>query len=187
MDLEIQIALLGILGTMGGTILGWILNNLSKHGKLNIYVSEWKDEFEHNSDIGEMVVSSSIEQTEYYSYTLSLDLYNSSSETKIMRNIEVVFMNGKEELCYNTPKDDSTKRVIHPIVFYDDILPINIPPKSIVHINLHNGFWNENGSLDFIWRTTHLFLRYVDEKNTKRKTLIKRENYKSYFVNHAIE
>jgi len=165
MDSEI----IGILGTMGGTILGWLLNNLSQHGKLNIYVHEWKDNFAYKDGMGGTVVSSSITQTEYYSYKLSLDLYNSSGETKIMRNIEVVFMNGKKELCHNTPKDDSTERVSHPLVFYDDILPINIPPKSIVHINLHNGFWNENGSLDFIWKTTHVFLRYVDEKTKKEK------------------
>lgn len=51
MNTEIQIALLGIWGTLGGTILGWVLNSLSQkvsyisiyhHGKnhLNIIIKD---------------------------------------------------------------------------------------------------------------------------------------------------
>mgnify|MGYP003484863366 CR=1 FL=1 len=36
MGVEMQIAILGVLGTLGGTVLGWVLNNLSQRGKLNI-------------------------------------------------------------------------------------------------------------------------------------------------------
>ena len=85
---EILIALLGILGTLGGTILGWFLNALSQKGKLNVFVTSWKDKFEYNS-VGSMVPSFSKEQTSYYAYNLSLDLYNSSAETKIMSNIRI--------------------------------------------------------------------------------------------------
>lgn len=34
MSIKMQIALIGILGTLGGTILGWLLNSLSQKGKL---------------------------------------------------------------------------------------------------------------------------------------------------------
>ena len=86
MDTEINAAILGIIGTLLGTIVGWLLNNISNSGRLNLYVANWKDEFKYNS-MGSMVPSHSFEQTEYYSYTLDLELYNSSSRTKIMRNI----------------------------------------------------------------------------------------------------
>lgn len=186
MDSEIQIALLGILGTLGGTVLGWVLNNLSQHGKLNIFISSWKDKFEYN-ETGCMTLSSSIEQTEDYSYNVSFDLYNSSGETKIMRNIEIIFSNGKEELYCSIPKDDSTKRISSPYIHYEDILPINIPPKSIMHIELHNWLSKSDGTLDNIWNTTHIYLKYINEKNRKKKILIRKEKYRDYFINHIMK
>lgn len=186
MSVEIQIALLGIVGTLGGTVLGWVLNNLSQRGKLNIYVSAWKDELEYNHN-GEMVSSSSIEQTKSYSYRLKLDLYNGSGETKIMRNIEIVFAKNKEVLYCSMPKDEATKRISHPVAFYDNVLPINIPPKAVIHIELFDWVWNDNGSLDFIWETTSVFLRYVNEKNKNVSVMINKENYKDYFIHHKID
>ena len=46
--------------------------------------------FEYNKD-GYTTTSSSIEQAESYVCYLSLDLYNGSGTTKIMRNLEVIF------------------------------------------------------------------------------------------------
>ncbi|WP_099467810.1 hypothetical protein [Konateibacter massiliensis] len=186
MSVEMQIALLGIIGTLVGTVLGWFLNNLSQRGKLNIYVSSWKDKFEYNH-IGTMVPSSSIEQTESYSYRLALDLYNDSGETKIMRNVEIVFAKNKEVLYCSVPKDEATGRTSHPMAYYDDVLPINIPPKTVLHIELFKGVWKSNTSLDFIWKTTSVFLRYVNENNKKVSVMINKVNYKDYFIHHKTD
>ncbi len=186
MDSEMQIALLGILGTLGGTILGWILNNLSQHGKLNIFISTWEDKFQYNN-MGRMTLSSNIDQTQDYLYRVSFDLYNSSRETKIMRNIEIVFSNGKKELYCSIPKDEATKRMSSPFIHYDNVLPINIPPKSIIHIELQNWLSDSDDSLKHIWSTTRVYLRYINEKNRKKKVLIKKERYKDYFANHPME
>ena len=53
---EIMIAIIGVIGTLAGTILGWGLNSLSQRGKLNFYVHSWKEEFQVNK-IGEMVLA----------------------------------------------------------------------------------------------------------------------------------
>lgn len=37
MNSDITTALIGVGATIAGTILGWVLNNLSNRGKLNIY------------------------------------------------------------------------------------------------------------------------------------------------------
>ena len=42
MNSEIITALIGVGATIAGTVLGWMLNNLSNRGKLNIFVSSWK-------------------------------------------------------------------------------------------------------------------------------------------------
>ena len=186
MNSEIQAALLGILGTLMGTVLGWGLNNFSQHGKLNIFISTWKDNFEYNKT-GCFTQSSSIEQTEYYSYELSIDIYNSSAETKIMRNIEIVFMNKKEELYCSIPYDESTRRAGAGAIVYKDIAPINIPPKSVINIDLTKGINNRDESFKNIWNTTHVFLKYSNEKNAKKKVLIKKEKYCDYFANKSVD
>lgn len=185
MDTELQIAILGIIGTIGGTILGWFLNNLSQKGKLNIFISSWKDEFESRGEMGCMVKSSSIEQTERYLYRLSMDLYNSSGETKIMRNIEIVFAKNKCELKSIVPKDDATEVSSKFSIRYDDIEPINISPKSVKKIVVHNSFGKED--LNFIWETNNVFLRYINEKNKIKVVPIKKEIYRDYFTNNDRE
>lgn len=183
---EIIIALLGVLGTLGGTVLGWFLNALSQKGKLNIFVTSWKDKFEYNS-VGSMVSSSSIEQTKYYEYNVSLDLYNSSGETKIMRDISICFYDKEKELCKTIPKNLATRRTSGAVTFYDELLTVNIPAKAIIHIELLNGFWDsDEKSLDFIWNTNRVVLVYTDENNKKKEVLLNKEEYKNYFQNHMI-
>lgn len=187
MDNEITIALIGVGATIAGTVLGWMLNNLSNRGKLNIFVFSWNDSFEHTNSIGAMVPCSKREEVQCYTYRVSFDLYNSSGNTKIMRNIQIVFADGKDDIEKQTPKDDATKRYSHPMVFYDDVEPINIPPKAVIKLDLHNGAWDKDGELDFIWKTKKVYLVYTDEKNKTRRILIKSEDYKNYFNNHMSE
>lgn len=186
MNSDITIALIGVGATIAGTILGWVLNNLSNRGKLNIYVSSWEDSFKYNY-IERIVLCSKREEVQYYSYKASFDLYNSSGNTKIMRNIQIAFSDGKTDIEKQTPKDDTTKRVSSLRVFYDDVEPINIPPKAVIKLDLHNGSWNKEGELDYIWKTKKVYLIYNDEKNKTKRIFIKSEDYENYFINHKPE
>jgi len=81
-----------------------------------MYIFSWKDSFEYNKE-GFMAQSLSKEQTESYSYQLTLDLYNSSGEVKIMRDIAIIYSDNKNELHKSKPKDDTTMRHSGPSVF----------------------------------------------------------------------
>ena len=83
MNSDITTALIGVGATIAGTVLGWVLNNLSNRGKLNIYVSSWEDKFQYNDDIGEMVSCSKREEVQSYTYKVSFDLYNSRGMSKL--------------------------------------------------------------------------------------------------------
>ena len=187
---EMQVAIVSVIGTVGGTVigtvLGWLLNNFSQKGKLNCYVVSWKDEFEYNNNQGYIVPSTSKEQTELYSYSLSLDIYNSSSSTKIMRGIEILFMKDKEELKVDIPLDDATKRATSHSAVYDTITPINISPKAVAKIDLHNYFCTSEHSLDFMWNANKVYLRYINEQNKRKKLLLHAEQYANRF-NQTIE
>ena len=173
-------AIIGVMGTLFGTILGWLLNSASNHGKLNVNISDWKDDFKYNNE-GWIIKSSSKEQTEFYSYQLTLDIYNSSAETKIMRNIAIYFCDNECEQHKSIPKDDNTKRNNGYFNNYDNIGPVNIPPKTIIQLNLHDNLNSENGDIDKIWKTKKIYMKYIDEKNKIKKVAIKSEDYGRYF------
>lgn len=173
-------AIIGVIGTLFGTILGWLLNSASNHGKLNVNISDWKDDFKYN-DKGFITKSISKDQTEYYSYLLTLDIYNSSAETKIMRNIEIYFSDNECEHHKSIPKDDSTKRNNGYFYNCDNISPVNIPPKTIIQLKLRDDFNNENAVLNNIWKTKKIYMKYINEKNKIKKVTIKSEDYGCYF------
>lgn len=104
-----------------------------------------------------------------------------------MRNIQIAFSDGKRDIEKQTPQDDATKRFSSPMVFYDDVKPINIPPKAVIKLDLHNGSWNKEGELDYIWKAKKVYLIYNDEKNKTKRIFIKSEDYENYFINHKLE
>jgi hypothetical protein len=183
---ELKDAIIGVIGTILGTILGWILSSVSNKGKLNVYISSWKDSFQYN-ETGSMVPSSSIEQTECYSYRLALDIYNSSGESKIMRNITIVFNDTKSDIFKSVPKDDDTRKNNGPIPFYDDILPVNIPPKTVIHLKLRDVSWKQNSGLDYIWNTKRIYMTYIDDRNRVKRITVKPEDYSDYFNSHTVK
>lgn len=176
-------AIFGIIGTILGTILGWLLNSISNKGKLHFNVVRWDDSFQYNDKMGSMSASNSIEETQLYSFTLTLDIYNSSAETMIMRDIRIAFNDGQKDIHICTPKDDSTRRTSGHMSFYGDVLPVNIPPKSVSQLHLHYGEWNKDHKMDFIWCTKKIYLEYKDTKNKEQKVLLKTEQYTEHFNN----
>lgn len=177
-------AVIGVAGTLLGTALGWFLNVFANKGKLKFYVTSWENEFEKN-EIGEMVPATSTNDVECYAYKCFLDIYNSSNETKIMRDIQVVFSDGKNEWNSAVPKDYNTLHGTH-INCYDDILPMNISPKTVCKVVLYNYWWKSENDLEFLWKSNVVFLRYVDENNKERKIEINKENFSEDFSKHQV-
>ncbi len=175
-------AIFGIAGTILGTILGWVLNSISKKGKLSFSVVKWEDSFQRSDNMGCMIQSKSIEETQLYSYKLFLDVYNSSADTLVMRDIRIAFNSGGTDIHVSIPQDDRTRRYSGSMSFYDIILPVNIPPKSILQLQMHDGEWNKEHKMDFIWKTEKIFLVYKDKKDKEQRFLIKTERYVDHFA-----
>ena len=178
-------AIVGVIGTLLGTVLGWLLNSLSRRGKLRIY-PKWTDLFLHNDDIGGMVQSTNWNEAIVYSYYLSFDLYNSSGEPMIMRKIEVAFFNKKCELFRDVPQDDSTGRSDGVLRFYDDVSPITVPSKTVYTLKLHGGFRNSDIRFKKLYDIRKISLTYRNEHNKEKKIPIIREDFSHYFENHPI-
>ena len=191
METDIAVGLLSAGTTFAGTILGWVLNNLSNRGKLNIYTSSWDDEFKKDN-AGETNPAKKKSEVEYYQFNGAIDIYNSSGETKIMREVEIAFYSGRTLLKTMTPLDDSTKRLTGQYipVHYDELGVLNIPPKSVVSIYIHNGMWDRDGKegkLDFLWKTTVIKIQYRNEKNRKKTKKVKKVDFLNHFNNQNTE
>lgn len=191
MEIDIAVALIGVGATIAGTVLGWGLNNLSNRGKLNIYISSWKDEFKKN-DAGEINPAHKKSEVEYYQFNGAIDIYNSSGETRIMREVEIAYYSGRTLLKTFSPLDDATKRPTGQYVpfHYDELGVVNVPPKSVVSFTIHNGMWDidgKEGTLDFLWKTNYIKIRYRNENNRRKTKKVKKVDFLNHFNNQNTE
>ncbi len=174
-------AIIGVVGTILGTILGWFLNSISQKGKLQFYIKQWEDKFECN-EIGTIVECSTIDEAEWYSYSFNVDIYNSSSETKIMRDIFVVFSDGKNIIRKQVPQDGSSKRYAAHCYHYDKLNLINIPPKTVINVEMLDSEYDKENSIRNYLSTQKIYIQYTDEKNNTKKIYIVKNNYKNFFT-----
>lgn len=186
-SIEIVTALIGVGATILGTILGWVLNNLSSYGKLNIFTSSFRNEFKAFDGLGDFKQCSDRNSASCYNYSVSLDIYNSGGDPKIMRDIKIVLNDGKNDLLSNTPFDNATMTNTFPGRYYEKVEPLNIPPKAVITLDLHDTIDNKNDEFNFIWKTKKIFLTYTNEKNKSKKVLLKNVDYEHYFEKAVTE
>lgn len=179
-------AVIGVIGTVIGTVVGWILNSFSNRGKLHIYLKKWTDSFQYVK-AGVMITSTCIEETTFYSYDLSVDIYNSSAEPRIMRDVRIVFNDRKNDVETSFPNDEQTKRVVYGSYFYEGLEALTIPAKSVINLKLRDGKNKDNTASLYIWKAKKVFFVYRDYKNKQHRILIKNEDYSKYFENHLQE
>lgn len=175
--------IIGVAGTLLGTVLGWLLGKWSQQGKLYCY-SEWKDSFYHSDDYGGTLDSKSREESEGYMYRLTIELHNRSGEPRIMRHLEVAFYNDKKIIFRDTPSDESTGHNSGSLRFYDKVQSITIPAKTVYTMNLRGGFNYSDKRFSQIWESNAIMLLYRDDHDSEEKFLIKKEDFSQFFENH---
>lgn len=146
------------------------MNSLSQRGKLHIFISKWTDEFE-SLNAGRFVSCLRKQEAEYYHYDLEIDLYNSSSNTLIMRSIEIGYFKDRKLIFRNKPNDKETRRMSGPIPLYDSMGSINIPAKSVISIKLLGGLDSSDEWFSNIWVANTLCLMYLDSKNGSPRSI----------------
>ena len=179
-------AIIGIIGTLLGTILGWLLNQLSSKGKLKIFPAKWEDELYYFYS-GVKRTAETVEQIKNYSYRCFLDVYNASSEPRVLRDVRIVFRNKKEELLSSVPQDEDTLHGESRLAYFDNIGPLTIGAKSAVRIKIRDSEQNGEGRDSFIWKTKRIYLTYRNEKNRLKRVLIHEEDYSKRFDNYTEE
>ena len=187
-----------IVATLLGTILGWLLNEFSKSGKTKLFVSEWNEKFlsekmENLSDYygGEELPKDNYydslhlrkdkaidkNDANHYEYSFLLDVYNSSGNTKIMRNLHIIFYDKHKWSKKNLFEDNKVKIQIDREGNSETVEVINLSPKNIIRLYLNNDIEVN----DLLYDTTNIYLEYLNEKNKKKKIKVKTVDYRHYF------
>lgn len=177
-----QMAIIGVFGTLLGTLMGWFLNYFSQKGKLLFFVKNWKIVYEKRlGPLGEFSECKKDEAEQCY-YELILDVYNSSCETRIMREVNISFLASKGLFFDDIPKDEETKDSINQCV---EVEVFNIPAKSVRAIKLRNGFDVDDDEWNTLIKASVVTLKYRDERNNERSIRIYKEK-KSKSNKHKI-
>ena len=154
---------------------GWALNLFSNKGKLNIYISFWDDNLRKKETLNGNLAEKK-RDVKYFTYTCSMDVYNSSGNTKIMRNIKVIFSDSNNNTVkIFIPKNGTKKFDIMPYDSsnYDDVTALNVPPKSVRSLTFHNLITGDDAEFDSIWAVRKICLQYSDEKKKVKTKKLK--------------
>jgi hypothetical protein len=163
-------AIIGITGTLLGVILGAVLNQISKRGKLKIFQKKFQFSYLKRSESGHYEAQKGItEDTESASASFDIDLYNSSSDQKIGRDIFLVFIKDRIEKKL-TIKDLSTRRPSSFSVIIDQLENFNVPPKTLENLKLET--YIEKQDLKLL-NGANIFFEFKDERNKIRRFRIK--------------
>lgn len=125
-------ALIGVLGTLLGVLLGAVLNRLSRFGKIKVFQNSVSVIFREKGSMGEFRETTEMtENTNSIIIKLDFDFYNSSElSPKIARNIKFCIM-GR---CGNYEKrlqDDNQRKATPNAIIERDLIHINIGPKQV--------------------------------------------------------
>ncbi len=125
---EIILNYQGIIGAISGTVLGTVSTLITTHilrnyGKVetSIFDVEYK-KFEQDS----------FQPYEKIRLDFKVKFYNMSESNKVLDNLEVVFLNGKnEELLRVAPDDLETFRSTQYSTYIDGLYFVNLSPKQL--------------------------------------------------------
>jgi hypothetical protein len=136
----------GVFGTVIGAILGFVLN---QWGSLKVYPQKWNCKYFEPStnQIGNQYgISIS------YDYNCQIQLFNTSNNNKIIRDITFNFYNGEKLLFKDYPLINDNTLVVKKASAY------TVQGKSITILDLRNSLSTDNASK--IKNTTSVTLSY---------------------------
>ena len=127
--IEIITAIIGVGGTIIGTILGWILNNISRSGWLHFFfqISGLPTK---GDGYGGYMGCKKLNDADRYTCFIDLDIYNKKADYKTVKGLQVQF-------CYNSKNGFSIKPLVKKNkndTKSETIDIINIPPKQTISL-----------------------------------------------------
>lgn len=159
-NMELITALIGIGGTILGTVLGWLLSIITQIGRLKFY--SHISGMPHKVDgYGSYMDCGKLEEADSYTCYIDLDIFNNNSNYKTIKDIKIRFMSETDSFCKTPTIEDITSKNNG-----KRMTTINIPPKQTVSLRLSSYFSKD--SFYSLKKTTRVDLEYNDEKDKKK-------------------
>ena len=189
--LECKDAIIGVLSTLLGVIVGWLLTELSRKGKLVIRKRDTKRcRFYDEKEFADKYDEKSVK----FEYKFELEVCNLSLDRRTMKDLQVVFCGKKNKVKLDA---DVTKDEQSLVELECKGKIVNLPPRATAILNLEvkrdkntavllkkgktvpsareKEMWEETQrktDLQAIHNSTKLFLLYKNEKNKEKKKLL---------------
>lgn len=175
-------AIIGVAGTLLGTILGWFLNVLSNKGKLRFYLKSWSECFLQSDSYGGQKQTTNIAEAEHHRCNVTIEIYNSSRFSKAIRDIKIVYCQGKRLLYSTTPDDKSTPKPSMTIPSYEKVGVRNFLGNTMVTVEFvlhlpkgHTDNWS------FLKHTNKIYLQYKNERGKTKRVMLREADYSKWF------
>lgn len=168
--------IIGVVGSIFGVVLGWWLNNITKKGKLLINIKGGLN--------GEFLTkdgfpATSIKNSQRFGYKVELEIYNSSEDIKVMKDIQISFYRKGFDMFSVTPNDKEREHCVNAsIIMHEKVKIINCPAKMATTLSLYG--WIKNDDIQKVYESGSVFLSYKDELGRKKVKLIEAVDYKNY-------
>ena len=161
----------GIIGATVGVIATLIVTNIIKNlGKTYIYFRDWEIKFKKIDGVGGFITSE-FEEASSCSYSLEMEIINSSELPKALRGIKVRFYNSDNKfLVESIPQNESTRKVSTGGSKIDPIKIINLPSKQMIYFNVSGYIKNEDLKNLNKWRK--VYFEAFDNRGRKIKRII---------------
>lgn len=174
-DPDLKAAIIGVIGTLIGTILGtilgWILGKIDM-GRLRIAFDNTTYEFAAIEGIN--YIRDDRSKVEYsYSLSTTIQLHNSSNINQVLRNVQIIFTDGKHDLLILDAKDNGSKEFAAASYHYSNLEIANIQPHMGMNIKIHI----YSTDIDKISRTKKIFIQYKDRNFKKKRVFLKAVDY----------
>ena len=129
--------IIGVIGTLLGVVLGYILNAISRYGRVKFYVNSVEHELIERDFYGGQTIAESITaDTVDLVINIELDVINKSEHSrKILRDINFL-VNDKSFKINKNILDNSTRRTLNYSTTKDNLKVINMQAKEVRTFNL---------------------------------------------------
>jgi len=163
----------GIIGALLGVVVTMLMNEyLKSKGKIRFYFQDFKLKYlEKNSEGGYEECEKEKDYT-LVRYNFKVQLYNSSENRKILRDIKIVFV-GNKGTIYNIVQNTDSRRVNFDRLISDDVNIINLNPKEIIEIGLEGQISKSSGDIKILRDIDKIYLIAKDSKDRSIKKIIK--------------
>ena len=162
--------LFGVIGTLLGVVLGFILNHISRIGRIKIFQNSLSVQFtEQCNETGQELLKAELtDKTSSITILVNFDFYNSSSQSpKIARDIKFIALSNGTSLSRDLIKDSKNDKIQF-ASNNSEARNLNLSPKSVVSYEL--SFFSRKYFQIFL--DSEWYLEFRNDRNKIRRIKI---------------